>query len=290
MGETMQSTMKKRKHRLLRRLLRRKTGVAGLVMLVAILILAILAPWVAPYDPQDLSATEMRLRPSKMHLLGTDHLGRDILSRILYGARNSLLVGFSIALLSGTVGVLVGSVSAYIPKAGSVLMRIVDALMAFPVLILALALMTITGESSMTNVIIALGIVYSPRMARTAYGLALRVKEFSFIEAAGALGATRWRILSHHLIPNLIAPIIIQLTFTCAMSILGAASLDFLGVGSPPYIPSWGGMISEGRGFMRTAPWITTFPGLFLAALVLSLNLLGDSLRDSLDPRLRGVL
>jgi peptide/nickel transport system permease protein len=282
--------MRSTRHALARRILRRKTGVAGLVMLIAIMVLAVVASWVAPYDPQDLNATEMRQPPSKAHLLGTDHLGRDILSRILYGSRNSLLVGFSIALLSGTVGVLVGAVSAYIPSIGVILMRFVDALMAFPVIILALALMAITGQSSMTNVIIALAVVYSPRMARTAYGLSLRIKEFTFIEAASALGVSRWRILYRHLIPNLIAPIIIQLTFTCAMSILGAASLDFLGVGTPPYIPSWGGMISEGRGFMRTAPWITTFPGLFLAALVLSLNLLGDSLRDSLDPRLRGVL
>lgn len=282
--------MKHSKHMLMRRLLKRKTGITGLVVLVAMAILAVVASWVAPYDPQELSAAEMRQPPSKSHLLGTDHLGRDILSRVLYGSRTSFVIGFSISLLSGTVGVLAGAASAYFPKLGTVLMRFVDAMMAFPVIILALAMMAISGRSSMTNVIIALAIVYSPRMARTAYGLSLRIKEFTFIEAARALGVPHTRILYRHLIPNLIAPIIIQLTFTCAMAILAAASLDFLGVGTPPYIPSWGGMISEGRGFMRTAPWITTFPGLFLAALVLSLNLLGDSLRDSLDPRLRGVL
>lgn len=282
--------MRNTKHTLARRILRRKTGVAGLVVLVAIAILAIVASWVAPYDPMELSATEMRQPPSRSHLLGTDHLGRDILSRVLYGSRISLLIGFSIALLSGTVGVLTGAASAYFPRLGTVLMRFVDAMMAFPVIILALAMMAITGQSSIMNVIIALAVVYSPRMARTAYGLSLRIKEFTFIEAARAVGVSHWRILSRHLIPNLIAPIIIQLTFTCAMAILAAASLDFLGVGAPPYIPSWGGMIAEGRGYMRTALWITTFPGLFLAALVLSLNLLGDSLRDSLDPRLRGVL
>jgi peptide/nickel transport system permease protein len=282
--------MRKAKNELVRRILRRKTGVAGLVVLVAIILLAVAASWVAPYDPQDLSATEMRQPPGKAHLLGTDHLGRDILSRVLYGSRNSLLIGFSIALISGTVGVVAGAAAAYFSKLGMVLMRFIDAMMAFPVIILALAMVAITGRSSMTNVIIALVVVYSPRMARTAYGLSLRIKEFTFVEAARALGVSHARILYRHLIPNLIAPIIIQLTFTCAMAILSAASLDFLGVGSPPYIPSWGGMISEGRGFMRTAPWITIFPGLFLAALVLSLNLLGDTLRDSLDPRLRGVL
>jgi len=282
--------MGKTTNTLARRILRRKTGVAGLIVLVAIAMLAIVASWVAPYDPMELSAADMRQPPNKSHLLGTDHLGRDILSRVLHGSRNSLLIGFSIALLSGTAGVLVGTASAYFPRLGTVLMRFVDALMAFPVIILALAMMAITGQSSMTNVIIALAVVYSPRMARTAYGLSLRIKEFTFVEAARALGVSHWRILYRHLIPNLIGPIIIQLTFTCAMAILGAASLDFLGVGTPPHIPSWGGMISEGRGLMRTAPWVTTFPGLFLAALVLSLNLLGDSLRDSLDPRLRGVL
>jgi peptide/nickel transport system permease protein len=282
--------MRRTKNTLARRILRRKTGVAGLVALVAIGILAIVAAWVAPYDPLELSAADMLQPPSKSHLLGTDHLGRDILSRVLYGSRTSLFIGFSIVLLSGTVGTLTGAISAYFRRLGMVLMRFVDAMMAFPVIILALAMMAITGQASTTNVIIALAVAYSPRMARTAYGMSLRIKEFTFIEAARALGVSQGRILLRHLIPNLIGPIIIQATFTCAVAILAAASLDFLGVGSPPWIPSWGGMVSEGRGYLMTAPWITTFAGLFLGALVLSLNLLGDSLRDALDPRLRGVL
>jgi len=282
--------MRKKRHTLTRRILRRKTGVVGLVLLVAMAILAVVAPWVAPYDPLDLSASDMLQPPDKSHLLGTDHLGRDILSRVLYGSRMSLYIGLSIALLSGTVGTLTGAISAYFHRLGTVLMRFVDAMMAFPVIILALAMMAITGQSSTMNVIIALAVAYSPRMARTAYGMSLRIKEFTYVEAARALGVSRRRILLRHLIPNLVGPIVTQVTFTSAVAILAAASLDFLGVGAPPYIPSWGGMISEGRGYMISAPWITTFPGLFLAALVLSLNLLGDSLRDVLDPRLRGVL
>jgi peptide/nickel transport system permease protein len=159
--------------------------------------------------------------------------------------------------------------------------------MAFPEIIMALALMAITGGGSLFNVIIALGVVYAPRMARTAYGLSLRLREFTYIEAARAIGIGHFRILLRHLIPNLLSPVIVQSTFTCALAILGAAALDFLGVGVPPDIPSWGTMVSEGRTYITIAPWVIVFPGLAVVLLVLALNLLGDSLRDALDPRLR---
>jgi len=266
---------------------KRKTGMVGFSLLCLILLLAILAPFVAPYNPGRINPSDRLQPPGSMYLFGTDRFGRDIFSRVLYGARLSLLTGASIALLSATLGVLVGAVSAYFPTVGSILMRGTDALMAFPEIIMALALMAITGGGSLFNVIIALGVVYAPRMARTAYGLSLRIREFTYIEAARAIGIGHFRILLRHLIPNLLSPVIVQSTFTCALAILGAAALDFLGVGVPPDIPSWGTMVSEGRTYITIAPWVIVFPGLAVVLLVLALNLLGDSLRDALDPRLR---
>jgi peptide/nickel transport system permease protein len=266
---------------------KRKTGMVGFSLLCLILLLAILAPFVAPYNPGRINPSDRLQPPGSKYLFGTDRFGRDIFSRVLYGARLSLLTGASIALLSATLGVLVGAVSAYFPTVGSILMRGTDALMAFPEIIMALALMAITGGGSLFNVIIALGVVYAPRMARTAYGLSLRLREFTYIEAARAIGIGHFRILLRHLIPNLLSPVIVQSTFTCALAILGAAALDFLGVGVPPDIPSWGTMVSEGRTYITIAPWVIVFPGLAVVLLVLALNLLGDSLRDALDPRLR---
>ena len=266
---------------------KRKTGMVGFSILCLILLLAILAPFVAPYNPGRINPSDRLQPPGSKYLFGTDRFGRDIFSRVLYGARLSLLTGASIALLSATLGVLVGAVSAYFPTVGSILMRGTDALMAFPEIIMALALMAITGGGSLFNVIIALGVVYAPRMARTAYGLSLRLREFTYIEAARAIGIGHFRILLRHLIPNLLSPVIVQSTFTCALAILGAAALDFLGVGVPPDIPSWGTMVSEGRTYITIAPWVIIFPGLAVVLLVLALNLLGDALRDALDPRLR---
>jgi len=266
---------------------KRKTGMVGISLLCLILLLAILAPFVAPYNPGRIDPSERLQSPSSKYLFGTDRFGRDIFSRVLYGARLSLLTGASIALLSATLGVFIGAASAYSPAVGSILMRGTDALMAFPEIIMALALMAITGGGSLFNVIIALGVVYAPRMARTAYGLSLRIREFTYIEATRAIGSGHLRILLRHLIPNLLSPVIVQSTFTCALAILGAAALDFLGVGVPPDIPSWGTMVSEGRIYITIAPWVIVFPGLAVVLLVLALNLVGDTLRDALDPRLR---
>jgi peptide/nickel transport system permease protein len=269
---------------------RRKIGLGGFIVLISICLVAIFAPFVAPCDPYQLNPSIRLQPPNRAHLFGTDMFGRDILSRVLYGARLSLITGFSVALLSGTLGVGVGVVSAYFKQTGMILMRINDALMAFPEIILALALLAIAGHASLANVIIALGVTYAPRMARTAYGLALRIREFGYIEAAQAVGSGSFRIIFYHLLPNLISPVIVQTTFTCALAVLGAASLDFLGVGVSPEVPSWGAMVNEGRIYITIAPWVIVFPGFFVALLVLALNLLGDALRDALDPRLRRLV
>lgn len=269
---------------------KRKIAVVAAIFVVLIFLIAIIAPFIAPYDPQRVEPMNRLHPPSAIHWFGTDHFGRDIFSRVLFGARLSLLIGLSVAALSAVLGVFVGSVSAYFMRIGFVLMRVVDALMAFPEIILALAFMAITGHASLGNVIVALGIVYTPRMARTSYGLSLRIKEFMYIEAARALGSSHTRVLIYHLIPNLIAPVVVQATFTTALAILGAAALDFLGVGVPPYVPSWGAMVNEGRLYIIRAPWIIVFPGIFIVLLVLALNILGDTLRDTLDPRLRKLL
>jgi len=266
---------------------RRKTGLAGLVILVALVLTGVLAPYIAPYDPMYIRPSDRLRAPDSRHFFGTDNFGRDILSRVMYGSRVSMLTGLSVALLSGIVGGMLGAVSAYFPRIGGVSMRLVDALMAFPAIILALFLMAITQRASLVNVIVALSVAYAPRMARTAFGLTLHVCTLTFIEAAEAVGSGRVRILLRHALPNLISPIIVQSTFTCALAILGAAALDFLGVGVPPSVPSWGAMVSEGRMYMTCAPWIVLIPGGFVAVFVLSLNLLGDAMRDALDPRLR---
>jgi len=278
------------KHTLYKFARNRKTTAVAMTFLALIALIAIIAPFIVPYDPQRVHPADRLHPPDVTHWFGTDHFGRDVFSRVLLGARLSLLTGLSVAAISVLLGVFAGSISAYFIKIGFVLMRIIDALMAFPEIILALALMAITGRAGLGNVIIALGVVYAPRMARTAYGLSLRIKEFTYIEAARALGAGHARILIRHLVPNLIAPVVVQGTFTCALAILGAAALDFLGVGVPPYVPSWGSMVNEGRLYITRAPWIMIFPGLFIVLLVLALNILGDTLRDALDPRLRKLL
>jgi peptide/nickel transport system permease protein len=268
---------------------RRKTGVIGLILLIVMGLIAILAPLISPYDPNEIKPSNRLRSPSASHLFGTDRYGRDIFSRVLHGAKLSLMTGLSIAAISAIAGVIIGALSAYFKGFGLVAMRFVDGMMAFPEIIMALALMAITGSASLFNVIVALGIVYAPRMARTSYGLSLRISEFAYIEAARAIGVGHSRVLIRHLIPNLASPIIVQSTFTCALAILGAAALDFLGVGVPPDVPSWGTMVNEGRIYITLAPWIIAFPGLCVVLVVLGLNLLGDALRDTLDPRLKSL-
>lgn len=273
-----------------RTLRKRKTGILGFLILLSTCLIALLAPVIAPKDPFLINPSVRLQPPNKSYLFGTDQFGRDILSRLLYGTRLSLITGFSVVLLSGTVGVGIGIIAAYFWRSGMVVMRINDALMAFPEIILALAMMAIVGRGSLANVVIALGVAYGPRMARTVYGITLKIREFGYVEAARAVGSSDARIILRHLLPNLISPIVVQATFTLAQALLAAASLDFLGVGVPPELPSWGVMVSEGRIYITIAPWVIGFPGFAIALLVLALNLVGDALRDALDPRIQRLL
>jgi len=271
-------------------LVRRKTVLFALIVLGALLVVAAFSPLFVPYDPDALNLTARLQPPNPTHPFGTDHFGRDILSRALVGTRITLLLGLSISAFALVFGVPIGVVSGYYDRVGMVVMRLVDAVMAFPAIILALALMAILGKPGVVNVIIAVGMVWAPRMVRVVYSSTLSLRENTYVEAARALGAASGRILLRHITINLLSPVIVQATFTFAFSIMEVAALNFLGVGIPPYVPSWGGMMNEGRTYIIRAPWIILFPGLLLAMSVLSFNLVGDALRDRLDPKLRNVV
>jgi peptide/nickel transport system permease protein len=267
---------------------RRTTGLA-LLVLFCLLFLAAVGPYITPFDADALNVTARLQGPNRTHLLGTDHFGRDILSRAISGTRITLLLGVSISAFALVVGLPIGMLAGFFDRLGLVVMRIVDAIMAFPAIILALALLAILGKPGILNVILAVGLVWAPRMVRVVYSATLTLRESVFVEAARALGVGTTRILLRHIAINLISPVIVQTTFTFAFSIMEVAALNFLGVGIPPYVASWGGMMNEGKTYVIRAPWIILFPGLFLATAVLSFNLVGDALRDRLDPRLRGV-
>ncbi|MGC9530491.1 MAG: ABC transporter permease [Candidatus Bipolaricaulaceae bacterium] len=269
---------------------RRKTVLGAVIVLGALLAIAALAGLFVPYDPDDLRVVERLQGPSTTHLFGTDNFGRDVFSRVMVGTRITLLLGISISAFALFFGVPIGVVSGYFDSVGSVVMRFVDTLMAFPAIILALALMAILGKPGVVNVIIAVGTVWVPRMVRVVYSTTLSVRENTYVEAARAVGASTGRILLRHVVVNLLSPVIVQATFTFAFSVMEVAALNFLGVGIPPYVPSWGGMMNEGRTYIVRAPWIILFPGLFLATSVLAFNLIGDALRDRLDPKLRNAV
>lgn len=275
---------------MLKLMLRRKTVLFATAILSALILVAAFAPLVVPYDPNALNLAERLQGPSRTHFLGTDHLGRDIFSRVLLGTRVTLLLGVLVSTFALFLGMPIGVLSGYFDPLGLVVMRFVDAMMAFPAIILALALMAILGEPGIVNVVIAVGTVWVPRMVRVVYSTTLSIRENTYVEAARAVGAKSSRILIRHIIVNLLSPVIVQATFIFAFSVMDIAALDFLGVGIPPYVPSWGGMMNEGRTYIIRAPWIILFPGLFLALSVLSFNLIGDALRDSLDPKLRSVI
>lgn len=268
-------------------ILRRKMVLVALILLVMVLIVTAFAPLIAPYDPGKLNVQNRLEKPSSNHLFGTDHFGRDVLSRVIFGSRITLLLGLSISIFAVVFGVPIGMISGYFDPVGMVAMRIVDAAMAFPAIMMALALMTILGGRGVVNVIIAVGIVWAPRMIRTVYSSTLSIKEETYVESARSIGAPAGWILARHVVVNLLSPVIVQATFTFAFSIMEVAALNFLGVGIPPYIPSWGGMMSEARNFILVAPWMIGFPGIFLALSVLSFNIIGDAFRDRLDPKLQ---
>lgn len=264
---------------------RRIIGLGALILLV-ILACAAAAPYLAPYDPVALDVPSRLRAPGRAHPFGTDDFGRDIFSRVLFGGRLSLLVGIVVTTLATIAGIIVGLASGSNPRTDRVLMRVMDGLMAFPDIVLAIALMATLGPS-VRNVIIALGIVYTPRVARVVRASALVIVNQEYVEAARALGASRPRILTRHILANSVSPIIVQATFISAYAMLGEAALSFLGVGVPPQVPTWGGIIAAGQVYLRQAAWISVFPGAAIIVSVLALNLLGDGLRDFLDPRLR---
>ncbi len=270
----------------LRRLLESRLAVLGIILTGMMVLFAILAPVLAPYDPLAISIAHRLQGPSSLHPFGTDNFGRDLLSRVLLGARLSLKVGAYVVAFTSFFGTLIGLIAGYYPRLDNVIMRVMDALMAFPAILLAIAIMAALGPSEL-NVVIALGIVYTPRTSRVVRGSVLALKDQDFIEAARSAGAGDGRILLLHILPNCLSPLIVQATFIFAYAILAEAGLSFVGAGPPPPTPSWGNILSEGRSYMRVAPWITLFPGMAIAITVLGLNLAGDGLRDVLDPRLR---
>ena len=269
---------------------KRKTTLSAVLILTSLLFIAAFGPLISPYGANTLNLSDRLQGPNSTHLLGTDNFGRDVLSRALSGTRVTLLLGLSISGFALILGLPIGMLCGFYDRFGMVVMRVVDAMMAFPAIILALALMSIFGKPGILNVIIAVGIVWAPRMVRVVYSSTLSLRENTYIEAARALGMPSFRILVRHIAINLLSPVIVQATFTFAFSIMEVAALNFLGVGIPPYIASWGGMMNEGRTYIIRAPWIILFPGLFLATAVLSFNLLGDALRDRLDPKLRRIM
>ncbi|MBL8690425.1 MAG: ABC transporter permease [Rhodospirillaceae bacterium] len=271
---------------ILRRLLKHKAFMVGAILFVVVAFVAIFAAVLTDADPNRM-AVRFRFRPPSADFwFGTDNLGRSILARIFYGAQLSLGIGLAVVIMNAVFGVALGAASGYFKRLDNMLMRVTDALMAFPPVLLAMGIAAALGPSSMTAAI-ALAAVYIPRTARIVRASVLVVREMEYVQAALAMGASNWRILRKHVLPNCMAPLIVQLTFVFAYAVVTEATLSFLGLGSPPPTPTWGNMIAEGRQYIRDANWITLIPGLALAVTVLSLNLLGDGLRDVLDPRLK---
>jgi peptide/nickel transport system permease protein len=263
---------------------RNPTLVAGLACLVVIVASAALAPWWGTGDPQEMKVLARLRAPSGEQWFGTDHFGRDIYSRTLHGGRISLVVGSVVAVVSLVIGTAIGLVSGYERRLDAVVMRVMDGLMAIPAILLALALMALV-RASVRNVIIALVIPEIPRTVRLVRASVLSLREQLMVEGARAVGAGTPRILLRYILPGLVAPLIVQGTYICASAILVEAYLSFLGAGTPPHIPSWGNIMAEGRAYVQLAFWIILFPGLFLAATVLSINMIGDGLRDLLKVR-----
>jgi len=271
------------------KLFRRRLVLAGALVLATVALLALFAPWLTPYDPMALKVLDRLQSPRAAHWFGTDELGRDVFSRVIFGARYSLLIGALVVLISMVFGVLLGLAAGYFRRLDGPLMRLVDAMMSFPDILLAIALVAVLG-ASMSNVILALAIVYTPRVARVVRASTLVVRELLFIEAARALGISTWRILFIHILQNIASPILVQATFIFAYAVLAEAGLSFLGVGVPPALPTWGSMISSGQQFAHQGIWLVVFPGIAIILSALSLQMVGDGFRDLLDPKLRKAL
>jgi peptide/nickel transport system permease protein len=275
-----------RRRRLLRLFRRSRLGVTGAILLSAVVFAAVFAPWIAPRDPLTLNPA-IRLRPpSATAWFGTDDFGRDVFSRVVYGSRLSLEVGGFVVISTAVLGIIAGIAAGYFRLLDNVIMRVVDALLAIPPALLAIALMAVLGPR-VINVVVAITVAYVPQLTRVVRSQVLTLREAMFTEAAKSAGASEMRIAFLHVLPNSLSVVLIQSTLTFADAVLTEAGLSYLGVGEPPGVPSWGNILSDGRNYMIQAPWMTLFPGLAIVTCVLGLNLLGDGLRDVLDPRLQ---
>jgi len=271
--------------RALKRLARRRGAMVGLALVAFFVAMALLAPWISPYDPLATSWSTVRKAPSMAHWFGTDDIGRDVLARVVWGARASLLAGLVSVGIALCVGVPIGLAAGYVGGWTDMLIsRVTDAMLACPFLILAIALAAFLGPS-LTNAMIAIGIAATPIFIRLTRGQVLAVKVEDYIEAARAVGNSHLRIALRHVLPNIVAPLIVQATLAIAAAVIAEASLSFLGLGQQPPAPSWGSMLNIAKNYVENAPWMAVWPGMSIFLLVLSFNLLGDGLRDALDPR-----
>ena len=277
--------LRTRRWLVLRRAASARMAVVGAIVLVVAVAVAVFAPFISPYDPLRQDLANLLAPPSASHVLGTDNIGRDILARVIWGARISLIAGSGSVAIGAIAGCLLGLLAGYWRgPVDDLVMRIMDAVLSFPALVLALALGAVLG-AGLGSVLIALGVVYAPTFARLMRGQVLTIRTREYVQAARLLGAPDWRILQRHVLPNAAAPIVVQASLSVAFAILAEASLSFLGLGVRPPEPSWGGMINAGRGYLQQAPWIVFGPGAALFVTVLGLNFVGDAVRDALDPR-----
>jgi peptide/nickel transport system permease protein len=270
-----------------RRFLRSRTGLLGALVLITVTLCAVFAAQIAPYSPTRQNFLDEKEPPSREHLMGTDEFGRDVFSRVIWGAQASLLAGAVAASIALVIGLVLGMLAAFYGGAlDNVTMRAMDIILAFPYILLAIAVVAILGPG-LVNAMIAIGIVYVPYYARVVRGSVLSVRAREYVEAARALGAADHRVMLQHVLPNALAPVIVQTTLNVGTAIIDTAGLSFLGLGTQPPTPDWGNMLAGGRSYVIDAPWIATFPGLAILVTVLAFNLMGDALRDAFDPRLR---
>lgn len=270
----------------LRTFTKNRAFVVGMLLTLITLTVGVVGPWFAPSDPNEMDLISILQGPSSAHPFGTDDFGRDVLSRVLTGSRVSLIVGGSVAGITLVFGLALGLLAGFYRLLDEIVMRIMDLLMAFPAILLAIGIVAVLGQQ-LGNIIFALAIVYTPRSVRIVRGAVIATKEQDYISAARALGASDLRLMVRHIALNTTAPLVVQQTFVFAYAVIAEATLSFLGVGVPAGVPSWGNIISDGRNFLAVAPWMTFAPGALLALTVMGINLLGDGLRDLIDPRMK---
>lgn len=286
----MKKSVTEKKHTMLgeiwRRFKKNRQAVIGLIVLILFILIAVFAPVVAPYGYDDQDASRAMMRPCTAYPFGTDNLGRDVMSRLIYGSRYSLSIGFLAVGISVVTGGFLGIIAAYYPKLDNIIMRTMDLFMAIPQMLLAMCIVSALGPN-LFNLMLAVGLSSTPKFARVVRASVLSTREQEFVEAARAIGASNTRIILRHIIPNSMAPLIVQATLAMAGAVISASALSFLGFGVAPPMPEWGAMLSAGRKYIRQAPYLTVIPGLAIMAIVYALNVVGDGLRDCLDPRLK---